>query len=53
MANCLFDIYKDSIMPHVKHMCPTAYEIVMEKMCAYKSSNYALTHWKCVYNCCL
>ena len=35
MSNCLFETYKISYMPHGKHMFPTAYEIVMSKMCAY------------------
>ena len=39
-------------MPHENNMFPIASGIAMETMCAYLSSNYALTHWKCVLRCC-
>ena len=51
MANRLFETYKNSIMPHVKHMFQTASDMYMEKMCAYPSSNYVLPHFKCVLHC--
>ena len=44
MDNCLFDTYKNSIMPHGTHMFQTASYMVMEKMCAYPSSNYSLPY---------
>ena len=39
-------------MPHGKHTPKTVSDINMATMCAYKSSKYALPHWKCVLRCC-
>ena len=35
MENSLFGTYKNSIMPHVKHVFQTASDMVMATMCAY------------------
>ena len=48
MANSLFDICTNTVMPHENHMFQTASDMAMAKMCAYTSSKYALPHWKCV-----
>ena len=53
MYNRSFYLYKHFIMPHGKHVFPTPSDIVMEIICAYPSSNYALPHWKCVFLCCV
>ena len=34
IANNLFETYKNSVMPHEKHMFQTTYDMEMEKMCA-------------------
>ena len=52
MDNHLFETYKSSVMPNGKNMIYTEYEMAMETMCEYPSSNYALPHWKCVLRCC-
>ena len=52
MSNRLFDTYKHSVMPHLKHVFPTESEILMEAMCAYPSSNYISPHWKYYFCCC-
>ena len=39
-------------MPHGKYISKTTYDTAMEKMFAYTSSKYPLTHWKCVLQCC-
>ena len=52
MTNYVFDTYKNSVMPHGKHMLKTAYGMDVATMCAYKSSKYALPHWRCVLRCC-
>ena len=35
MANSLFDTYKNSFMPHGKHMFKTESDKAMATMCAY------------------
>ena len=35
MANYVYVIYKNSVVPHVKHMFQTASDMAMENMCAY------------------
>ena len=35
MYNRLFETYKNSVMPHGKHIFKTASEMAMERMCAY------------------
>ena len=52
MANCLFDTYKNSVMPHGKYMFQTASDMAMAKMCSYPTSKYALPHWKYILRCC-
>ena len=37
MSNCLFDKYKNSVMPHGKNMFQTESEMVMETMREYPS----------------
>ena len=38
ISNYLFETYKNSAMLHVKHLFKIAYEMSLEKMCAYSSS---------------
>ena len=52
MANCLFETYKNSILPHGHHIYQTASDMSMATMCAYHPSQHALPHWKCVLPCC-
>ena len=40
-------------MPHGNHMFQTAYDMEMERMCTYPSSNYALPHLKYILRCCV
>ena len=51
MANCLFETYEIYVMPYGKHMFQIASDMANATMCAYPSSNYYLTHWKCVLYC--
>ena len=53
MDNSLFEPYKNSFMPHGKHMFQTASRMAMSTMRAYPSSYYSLPHWICVLNCCV
>ena len=52
MANHLFETYKHSVIPHVKHVFKTASDIAMATMCAYPSFKNSLPHWKFVMRCC-
>ena len=53
MSNNLFEAYKNTVLPHGKHMFQTASDMEMENICAYPSLKYALPHWKCVLRCCV
>ena len=44
MANRIFKTYKNSVMPHGKHIPKTSSGMTMATMCAYPSSTYALPH---------
>ena len=46
MANSLFDIYINTVIPHGKNMLQTASYTTMETMCSYPPSKYAIPHWK-------
>ena len=47
MANHVFDTYTVSFMTHGRHTLKIASDIAMATLCAYTSSKYALTQWKC------
>ena len=51
-ANRLFEIYKNSVIPHGIHIYATAADMAMDKMCAYPPPQHAFPHWKCVLSCC-
>ena len=51
-SNCLFGTYKNSVMPHWRHIYATAYAMVMDTMCAYPPSQHTLPQWKCVLHYC-
>ena len=46
MDNGIFEIYKNSVMPHGKHIFNTEYDMDTITMCAYPPSEYAWPHWK-------
>ena len=48
MENLVFEIYKNSIMPHGKHKFNIESYMDMATMCAYPSSTYELPHCKFV-----
>ena len=53
MANSLFEIHINNVMPHKNNVFKTASYMDMAKMCANPSSKYALPHCKCVLYCCV
>ena len=52
MVNSLSETYKNSVMPHGRHIYVTASDMVMAKMCSYPPSQHELPHWKCVLHWC-
>ena len=51
MANCLFDAYKNYVMPYGRHIYTTASDMDMDTMCAYPPSQHALPQWNRVLHC--
>ena len=49
---CIYETYKNTVMPHGRHIYAKAYDMVKSTMCAYSHSYYALPHWKYVLQCC-
>ena len=52
MMNNIFETYKNSVMPHGKHMLRIAYVMAISTICTYPLSKHALSHRKCVLRCC-
>ena len=50
--HCIYETYKNTVMPHGRHIYAKAYVISKAKMCAYSQSDHDLPHWKCVLQCC-
>ena len=50
--NRLFETYKNSVMPHGRHIYATASDMSMAAMSSYTPSQHALPHWKYVLHCC-
>ena len=51
-ANCIYETYKNTVMPHRRHICAKAYDMENATMCAFSQSYHALPHWKCLLRCC-
>ena len=49
---CIYETYKNTFMPHGRHIYAKAYGTVKAKMCAYPQSYHDLSHWKCIMRCC-
>ena len=39
-------------MPHGRHSYAKAYDMESATMCTYPQSDHAISHWKCVLQCC-
>ena len=50
--NCIYETYKNTVMPHGRHIYTKAYDMAKAKMCAYPQSDHALPHWKFVFQWC-
>ena len=51
-ANHIYETYKNTVMPHGRHIYAKAYDMAKAKMCANSQLDYVLPHWKCVLRCC-
>ena len=50
--NHIYTTYKNTVMPHGRHIYAKASDMENSTMCAYPYSDYALPHWKYVLRCC-
>ena len=48
---CIYETYKNTVMPHERYIYAKAYDMVKAKICANSQSDHALPHWKCVLRC--
>ena len=49
---CIYETYKNTVMPHGRHIYAKAFDMAKATMCAYSQSYHALPHWKCLLQCC-
>ena len=43
---CIYETYKNTVMPHGRHIYAKSYDMVRETTCANSQSDHALSHWK-------
>ena len=48
----IYETYKNTVMPHGRHIYVKEYDIEKATMCAYSHSYHELTHCKCLLRCC-
>ena len=51
-AHHIYETYKNTVMPHGRHIYAKSYDMANATMCAYPHSDNALPHCKCVLRCC-
>ena len=51
-AHHIYTKYKNTVMPHGRHIYAKVYDMKNSTMCIYYYSDNALPHWKCVLRCC-
>ena len=44
----IYESYKNTVMPHGRHIKAKTYDMAKAKMCVYSQSDHALPHCKCV-----
>ena len=49
---CMYETYKNIVMPYGSHIYYKVYDMLKETMCANSQSDHAVTHWKFVLRCC-
>ena len=48
----IYETYKNTVMPHERHIHAKTYDMEKATMCACSQSDNALPHWKGVLRCC-
>ena len=48
----IYETYKNTVMPHGRHIYSKSSDISHVKMCTYPQSDHALPQWKFVLRCC-
>ena len=51
-AHHIYETYKNTVMPHVRHIYAKSSDMAQATMCAYTQYDHALPHRKCVLRCC-
>ena len=44
----MYKTYKNTVMPHGRHIYAKEYDMEKATMCAYHQYYHAIPHWKCV-----
>ena len=47
-AKCIYKAYKNTVMPHERHIYAKTYDIAKARMCANSHADHTLPNWKCV-----
>ena len=48
----IYETYKNTVIPHGRHIYSKASDMANATMCAYPQSDHELPHWECVLRCC-
>ena len=51
-SNCIYETYKNTVMPHGRHIYAKAYEMKKATMYANLHYYHVLPHFKCLLLCC-
>ena len=51
-AHQIYTTYKNTVMPHGRHIYAKASDMETATMCTYPHSDHTLPHWKCVLRFC-
>ena len=49
---CIYEAYKNTVMPHGIHIYAKAYDIEKATIWEYSHSDHVLPHYKCLFQCC-
>ena len=50
--NCIYETYKNTFMPHGRHIYAKTFDMENATMYTYTQSDHVITHWKCVLQYC-
>ena len=51
-ANQIYETYKNTVMPHGRHIYAKTSDMAKATICAYPQSDHALPQCKCLLRCC-